>query len=48
MSDRCRRGIPFERGSLFHLLKNPICRGKIVHKDQVYDGEHEPVVGETM
>lgn len=33
-----RGGIPFARGSLFHLLKNPIYRGKIVHKGKVYDG----------
>ena len=35
----CARG-------LFHLLKNPICRGKFVHKGQVRDGEHEPIVEE--
>ena len=39
-----RGGIPFARGGLFHLLKNPIYRGKIVHKGKVYDGEHEPIV----
>lgn len=39
-----RGGIPFARGSLFHLLKNPIYLGKIVHKGKVYDGEHEPIV----
>ncbi len=27
-----RGGIPFARGSLFHLLKNPVYRGMIVHK----------------
>ncbi len=27
-----RGGIPFRHGSLFHLLKNPIYHGKIVHK----------------
>src|SRR3546814_17968121 len=27
-----RGGIPFRRGSLFYLLKNPVYRGKIVHK----------------
>ena len=43
-----RGGIPFARGSLFHLLKNPIYRGKIVHKGQVYDGEHEPVVDQEL
>ncbi len=39
-----RGGIPFARGSLFHLLNNPIYRGKIVHKGQVFDGEHEAIV----
>lgn len=39
-----RGGIAFARGSLFHLLKNPIYRGKIVHKGQVFDGEHEAIV----
>jgi site-specific DNA recombinase len=43
-----RGGIPFGRGSLFHLLKNPIYRGKIVHKGQVYDGEHEAIVDEDL
>lgn len=39
-----RGGISFARGSLFYLLKNPVYRGKIVHKGKVYDGEHEPIV----
>lgn len=39
-----RGGIPFWRGSLFHLLKNPIYRGKIVHKGEIYEGEHAPIV----
>lgn len=43
-----RGGIPFGRGSLFHLLKNPIYRGKIVHKGQVYEGEHQPIVDEAL
>ena len=43
-----RGGIPFRRGSLFHLLKNPVYRGKIVHKGKVYDGEHEPIVDEDL
>ncbi|WP_292595476.1 recombinase family protein [Mesorhizobium sp.] len=36
--------MPFGRGNLYHLLSNPICIGKIRHKDQVYDGEHEAIV----
>ena len=43
-----RGGIPFARGSLYHLLKNPIYRGKIVHKGKVYDGEHEAIVDEQL
>lgn len=43
-----RGGISFARGSLFHLLKNPIYRGKIVHKGQVYYGEHEAIVDEDL
>ncbi|MEY4720803.1 MAG: DNA-invertase hin, partial [Pseudomonadota bacterium] len=33
---------------LFHLLKNPVYRGKIVHKGKVYDGEHEAIVDEGL
>ncbi|UNK80666.1 recombinase family protein [Sphingopyxis granuli] len=43
-----RGGIPFARGSLFYLLKNPVYRGKIVHKGKVYDGEHEAIVDEKL
>lgn len=43
-----RGGIPFARGSLFHLLKNPVYRGKIVHKGKVYDGEHKAIVDEYL
>ena len=43
-----RGGIPFARGSVFHLLKNPVYRGKIVHKGNVYDGEHEPIIDQEL
>jgi site-specific DNA recombinase len=43
-----RGGIPFRRGSLFYLLKNPVYRGKIVHRGKIYDGEHEPIVDEEL
>ncbi|MFM5953726.1 MAG: recombinase family protein [Novosphingobium sp.] len=43
-----RGGIPFARGSLFYLLKNPVYRSKIVHKGKVYDGEHEAIVDEEL
>jgi len=43
-----RGGIPFRRGSLFYLLKNPVYRGKIVHKGKAHDGEHEAIVDEDL
>jgi DNA invertase Pin-like site-specific DNA recombinase len=41
-------GIPFTRGSLYHLLKNPIYRGKVTHHDKVYDGQHESIVDDEL
>ncbi len=43
-----RGGIPFARGSLFHLLKNPVYRGRIIHKGAEYDGEHKAIVPEEL
>ncbi|RUW55484.1 recombinase family protein [Mesorhizobium sp. M1A.F.Ca.ET.072.01.1.1] len=40
--------MPFGRGNLYHLLSNPIYIGKIKHKDQVHDGEHEPIIPGTV
>lgn len=37
-------GLPFSRGALFHLLRNRIYRGEIVHKDQIYEGEHAAII----
>lgn len=41
-------GQHFSRGALFHLLRNRIYLGKIVHKDQVYDGAHDPIVDQDV
>lgn len=35
---------PFGRGALFHLLKNPIYIGEIVHKGQRFPGQHAAIV----
>ena len=43
-----RGGCKFRRGTLYHLLANPIYRGKIVHKCQQYDGEHEAIVPQQL
>jgi len=36
----------FSRGQIYKILSNPIYRGKIPHKDKVYDGNHRAIVDE--
>jgi len=35
---------PFTRGHLYTLLKNPLYTGKLVHKEQIYEGRHDVIV----
>ena len=37
-------GQPFNKCNLYGLLTNPLYVGKIRHKDEVYEGEHEAIV----
>ena len=37
-------GISFSRGHLYKLLCNPIYIGRVRHKDNTYDGEHEAIL----
>ena len=39
---------PFGRGNLYHLLSNPIYIGKIRHREQVYEGEHEAIIATDL
>ncbi len=41
---RALGGRRFDKATLHAFLTNPIVSGKIVHKDQIYDGEHEAIV----
>ncbi len=41
-------GKPIARGALYLMLQNRIYRGEIVHKDQAYPGEHDPIVDEDL
>jgi site-specific DNA recombinase len=41
-------GKPLARGALYTMLRNRIYRGQIVHKDQHYPGEHEPIIDEGL
>jgi site-specific DNA recombinase len=39
-----REGRPFDKGTLYKILRNRTYLGEAVHKGQTYPGEHEPIV----
>jgi len=39
-----RGGQPYGRGSLFHMLRNRVYFGDIVHGDKSYPGAHPPII----
>lgn len=43
-----RGGVAFSRGALSHLLGNPVYNGRVTHKSEVYDGEHEAIVVDEL
>ncbi|GAY22013.1 MULTISPECIES: recombinase family protein [Sphingobium] len=43
-----RGGQSFVRGPLHHLIANPMYIGKIRHRDQVYDGQHPPIINQAL
>src|SRR5438477_5577765 len=47
-SGRLWGGKPIARGALYLMLQNRIYRGEIVHKDQHYPGEHEPIIDQDL
>lgn len=47
-TDRQIGGKPFSRGHLYKLLSNPIYIGKVRHKGEVYDGQHEAIVDHEL
>src|SRR5262245_15062846 len=47
-SGRLFGGGSFGRGALYHLLRNRIYRGEVVHKGITYPGEHEAIVNEEL
>jgi site-specific DNA recombinase len=47
-SGRVLGGCSFGRGALYHLLKNRIYRGEVVHKGATYPGEHKAIVDEEL
>lgn len=47
-SGRVQGGNKLSRGQIYAVLRNPIYIGKIRHKTQVWDGEHEPIISEAV
>ncbi len=47
-SGRAQGGNRFSRGQIYALLRNPIYIGKIRHRAQIWDGQHEPIVCEAV
>ena len=43
-SGESRGGGAFDRGHIHHILTNPIYAGRIRHRDQVHDGQHDPII----
>lgn len=39
---------PFSRGMLYRILSDKVYIGKITHKDNIYEGQHEPLVSEDL
>ena len=39
-----REGRPFDKGTLYKILRNRVYIGEAVHKGKSYPGEHEPIV----
>src|SRR3984957_3280213 len=37
-------GAVFSRGTIYHLLSNPIYIGKIIHKGVLHKGQHEAII----
>jgi DNA invertase Pin-like site-specific DNA recombinase len=45
---KMRGGRELGRGALYLILSNRICRGEVVHKDQVYPGEHAAIIDQAL
>ncbi|HWV13145.1 MAG TPA: recombinase family protein [Sphingobium sp.] len=43
-----KEGVPFVRGPLHYLLSNPTYLGKVRHKDQIYEGQHDAIIDQAL
>jgi len=44
MAGTFREGRPFDKGTLYKILRNRVYLGEAVHKGNSYPGEHEPII----
>ena len=45
---RSTGGSPLSRGHIYKILTNPIYVGRIGHKGQVHEGQHQPIVSQDL
>jgi len=45
--DGTTRGRPFSKNAVHRLLRNPLYVGKVRHNDDLFLGEHEPIIAPT-
>ena len=43
-----RGGSRFNKANLHSLLTNPVYIGKVRHKDDIFDGEHQAIIADDM
>ena len=43
-----RKGKPFCDSAIWNMLRNPVYTGKIVHRENVYPGKHEPIISPEL
>ncbi len=43
-----RGGVPYQRGALFHLLRNRVYLGQIPHRGQFYPGQHPAILEQAI
>jgi len=42
------KGSKFSRGRLYHLLKNQLYIGRVIHKDTAHQGQHHAIISDEM
>ncbi|NML95670.1 recombinase family protein [Novosphingobium olei] len=41
-------GLPFSRGQLYAILRNPVYTGRVAHRDRIYPGQHTAIIDENL